>query len=56
MQLILKKLANLGGELRLVEPISLAHSVLSVAGSLNIFNVYKTKSDAIKSLMESTSS
>ena len=48
----LKKLADAGGELRIVEPPSIAHTILTVTGTLNIFNTHKTKSEAIMSLMD----
>jgi len=48
----LKRLAELGGELRIVEPPSIAHTILTVTGTLNIFNTHKSKSEAIMSLMD----
>jgi len=48
----LKKLADAGGELRIVEPPSIAHTILTVTGTLNIFNTHKTKSEAIMSLID----
>ncbi len=48
----LKKLADIGGELRIIEPPSIAHTILTVTGTLNIFNIHKTKSEAIMSLMD----
>ncbi len=48
----LKKLADVGGELRIIEPPSIAHTILTVTGTLNIFNTHKTKSEAIMSLMD----
>lgn len=48
----LKKLADIGGELRIIEPPSIAHTILTVTGTLNIFNTHKTKSEAIMSLMD----
>ncbi|HEY6907658.1 MAG TPA: STAS domain-containing protein [Ignavibacteriaceae bacterium] len=48
----LKKLADIGGELRIIEPPSIAHTILTVTGTLNIFNTHKTKSEAIISLMD----
>ena len=49
----LKRLAEIGGELRLVEPPSIAHTILTVSGTLNIFNTHKTKSEAIMSFIDS---
>jgi len=48
----LKRMADMGGELRLVEPDSIAHSILAATGTLNIFNLYKTCEDAIADLNE----
>ncbi len=48
----LKRLADIGGELRIIEPPSIAHTILTVTGTLNIFNTHKTKSEAIISLMD----
>ncbi len=48
----LKKLADIGGELRIIEPPSIAHTILTVTGTLNIFNTHKTKSEAIMGLMD----
>jgi anti-anti-sigma factor len=48
----LKKLADIGGELRIVEPPSIAHTILTVTGTLGIFNTHQTKSEAIMSLMD----
>ncbi len=48
----LKKLADIGGELRIIEPPSIAHTILTVTGTLNIFNTHKSKSEAIMSLMD----
>ncbi len=48
----LKRLADIGGELRIIEPPSIAHTILTVTGTLNIFNTHKTKSEAIMSLMD----
>ena len=48
----LKKLADMGGELRLIEPPSIAHTILKVTGTLNVFNMHKTKSEAILCLTD----
>jgi anti-anti-sigma factor len=48
----LKKLADIGGELRIIEPPSIAHTILTVTGTLNIFNTHKTRSEAILNLMD----
>lgn len=52
----LKWIADLGGELRLVEPASTAHSILASTGTLNIFNIYETAEDAVADLIEIDSS
>ena len=49
---ILKKLADIGGEMRIVEPPSIAHTILTVTGTLNVFNTHKTKSEAMMALMD----
>ncbi len=48
----LKKISDLGGELRLVEPLPISLSALSAAGILDIFNVYKTQNEAISNFVE----
>ena len=48
----LKRLSGIGGELRLVRPNSVAHSILEATGTLNIFNLHFTKEEAIKNLAE----
>lgn len=48
----LKRLADIGGELRIVEPPSIAHTILTVTGTLNVFNTHKSKSEAIMNLMD----
>jgi anti-anti-sigma factor len=50
----LKKLADIGGELRIVEPPSIAHTILTVTGTLNVFNTHKSKSEAIMNLMDAS--
>jgi len=50
----LKKLADIGGELRIVEPPSIAHTILTVTGTLNVFNTHKTKSEAVMNLIDTT--
>ncbi len=49
---MLKKLADIGGELRIVEPPSIAHTILTVTGTLKVFNTHKTRSEAIMNLMD----
>ena len=49
---VLKKLADIGGEMRIVEPPSIAHTILTVTGTLNVFNTHKTKSEAMMALMD----
>lgn len=51
----LKKLSEIGGEIRIVEPPSIAHTILTVTGTLNIFNTNKTRSEAIVSLLDPNS-
>lgn len=46
----LKMVSDLGGELRLVEPSSIAHSILMATGTLNIFNICQTLEEAISEL------
>lgn len=48
----LKKISEIGGELRLVEPLSISLSTLAATGILDIFNVYKTQTEAIKNFIE----
>ncbi len=48
----LKKIGDLGGELRLVEPFSIAHTTLAATGALNIFNIYHTQAEALNEFSE----
>jgi anti-anti-sigma factor len=48
--LILKEIAEVGGELRLVQPPSLANTVLAGTRTLELFNVLETVEQAIKSI------
>ncbi len=48
----LKWLSEIGGELRLVKPVSVAHTILEATGTLNIFNLHITKQEAVKNLSE----
>ena len=41
----LKRLAGLKGELRLVEPTEIAHSIMTAIATLNIFNLYETRQE-----------
>ncbi len=50
--LTLKELSRYGGELRLIKPVSIAHSILESTNTFNIFNVHPTKSEAVENLME----
>ncbi len=43
----LKKITRMEGELRLVEPKSIAHSTLAATGTINQFNTYHTQKDAL---------
>lgn len=49
----LKKIGDLGGELRLVEPFSIAHTTLTATGALNIFNIYSSLTEALQEFSES---
>ena len=51
----LKKIGAIGGELHLIEPLAVAQSILEVTGVMNIFNMYKTKENALKSFRETVS-
>ena len=46
----LKEIAEVGGELRLVRPPSLAHTVLAGTRTLELFNVLDTVEQAIRSI------
>ncbi|MGA7837895.1 MAG: STAS domain-containing protein [Ignavibacteriaceae bacterium] len=45
----LKKVAKIGGELRIVKPASIAHTVLALSGTLEYFNVVGSVEEGIKS-------
>lgn len=47
--LSLKSIARIGGDIRLVKPNSITKSLMAIAGTLNVFNVYNTLEDAINS-------
>ena len=47
----LKELSKFGGELRLIEPSSIAHSILDITNTFNIFNVHQSKSEAVENLL-----
>lgn len=44
-----KKIAQLSGEIKLVEPLSAVHELLEKAGTLKLFNSYTTQREAIES-------
>ena len=48
--LTLKEIGEVGGELRLVRPPSLAHTVLAGTRTLELFNVLDTVEQAIRSI------
>jgi anti-anti-sigma factor len=48
----LKKLAASGGELRIIQPVSIAHSILEITNTLNIFNIHSSKSEAVENLLD----
>jgi anti-anti-sigma factor len=48
--LILKEIAEVGGELRLVQPPSLANTVLAGTRTLELFNILQTVEQAVKSI------
>ncbi|MGA8264114.1 MAG: STAS domain-containing protein [Ignavibacteriaceae bacterium] len=47
---ILKEVAEVGGELRLVKPPSLAHTILAGTRTLELFNILDTTDQAINSI------
>jgi anti-anti-sigma factor len=47
--LSLKSIARIGGDIRLVKPLLISKSLMSIAGTLNVFNVYNNLEDAINS-------
>jgi anti-anti-sigma factor len=44
-----KKIVKLGGEIKLVEPLSNIHELLEKAGTLKLFDSYSTQREAIES-------
>ena len=48
--LSLKSIAKIGGDLRLVKPDEVVKALMEKAGTLNVFNLYNTLDDAIKSI------
>ena len=44
----LKQISDFGGEMRLVEPASIAHTILLTTRTLNIFNVCATVDEALE--------
>lgn len=48
----LKKMGELGGELRLVQPSAMAYSTLISAGTLDLFNIYESQADAVAEFIE----
>ena len=47
-----KKMANIGGALRIVEPAIPAQDIFMLTNTLRLFDLYKTREDAIKSFEE----
>jgi anti-anti-sigma factor len=47
--LSLKSIARIGGDIRLIKPYSINKSLMSIAGTLNVFNVYNSLEEAINS-------
>ena len=47
--LSLKSIARIGGDIRLVKPMLINKPLMSIAGTLNVFNVYNNLEDAINS-------
>lgn len=47
--LSLKSIARIGGDIRLIKPHSINKSLISIAGTLNVFNVYNSLEEAINS-------
>ncbi len=45
----LKEIGKKSGELRIVQPMSIANTILEKTGTFDIFNVYDTLEEAIKS-------
>ncbi|MGA7837652.1 MAG: STAS domain-containing protein [Ignavibacteriaceae bacterium] len=45
----LKDLAKISGELRIIQPVSLANTILAMTGTFDIFNVSDTLEQALKS-------
>ncbi|HKI78643.1 MAG TPA: STAS domain-containing protein [Ignavibacteriaceae bacterium] len=45
----LKEVAKISGELRIVQPKSIANTILAKSGTINIFNVADTVEQALKS-------
>lgn len=48
----LKELSRYGGELRLIQPVSIAHSILEVTNTFKIFNIHQSKKEAIQNLLD----
>jgi len=44
----LKKIAKIGGELRIVKPPSIAHTVLETSGTLDYFNVVSSVEEGVR--------
>jgi anti-anti-sigma factor len=45
----LKNIASIGGELHIIRPASIAHSILEMSGTLDIFNLCDNMEEAINS-------
>lgn len=47
--MILKKITEKGGELKLIVPGSEAFEIMNTMGLYRVFNIYRTESEAVKS-------
>jgi anti-anti-sigma factor len=45
----LQKLTDVGGKLKVVEPVNPIEDIFTITNTLRLFNIYKTREDAIKS-------
>jgi anti-sigma B factor antagonist len=45
----LQKLTNAGGKLKVVEPVNPTEDIFTITNTLNVFDLYKTREDAVKS-------
>ena len=47
--LALQKIIDIGGKLKVVEPINPKEDIFTITNTLRLFDLYKTREDAIKS-------